>query len=57
MGIKGSNALINPLQHMCQDLGMYLSKVDSFESSGKITSVEAGELRDLGNALQNELAC
>ena len=33
-------ALINPLQHMCKDLNMYLSK----------------ELRQLGTALKDELA-
>ncbi len=57
MGIKTSNALINPLQHMCKDLDMFLSKVNSFESSGKLTLEQAEELRELGSALKNELAC
>jgi DNA-binding beta-propeller fold protein YncE len=57
MGVKSSNALINPLEHMCKDLNMFLSKVDSFESSGKLTSEQAQELRQLGTALKNELAC
>ena len=57
MGITSSNALINPLQHMCKDLGMFLSKVDSYESSGKLTFEQAEELRQLGTALKNELAC
>ena len=57
MGITSSNALINPLQHMCKDLDMFLSKVNSFESSGKLTAGQAEELRELGSALKNELAC
>jgi DNA-binding beta-propeller fold protein YncE len=57
MGIKSSNALINPLQHICKDLGMFLSKVDTYESSGKLTALQAEELRQLGTGLKNELAC
>ncbi len=53
MGIKNSNVLINPLQHTCKDLDMFLSKVNS----GKLTSAQAEELRSLGTALKNELAC
>ena len=57
MGIKSSNALINPLQQICKDLGMFLSKVDTYESSGKLTLQQAEELRQLGTALKNELVC
>jgi hypothetical protein len=57
MGIKSSNALINPLQQICKDLGMFLSKVDSYESSGKLTLQQAEELRQIGTAIKNELAC
>jgi DNA-binding beta-propeller fold protein YncE len=57
MGIKTSNALISPLQHMCKDIDMFLSKVDSFESSRKLTTEQAQELHQLGTALKSELAC
>jgi DNA-binding beta-propeller fold protein YncE len=57
MGIKSSNALINPLQQICKDLGMFLSKVGLYESSGKLTAQQAEELRHLGLALKNKLAC
>jgi hypothetical protein len=34
---------------------MFLSKVDSFETSGKLTSEQAEELRQLGTALKNDM--
>jgi len=36
---------------------MYLSKVDLYESTGKLTLGQAEELRQLGTSLKNELAC
>lgn len=49
--------LIHPLQHMCTDLSMYLSKVDLYEKTGKLALEQAEELRQAGLALKDELAC
>ncbi|MGA7370585.1 MAG: hypothetical protein WBX01_15765 [Nitrososphaeraceae archaeon] len=57
MGLTSPNALIHPLQHMCTDLDMYLSKVDLYEKTGKLALEQAEELRQAGTALKDELVC
>lgn len=36
LGLQSPNALIHPLQHICTNLSMYLSKVDLYERTGKL---------------------
>lgn len=57
LGLTSPNALIHPLQHMCTDLDMYLSKVDLYEKTGKLALEQAEELRQAGAALKDELGC
>jgi hypothetical protein len=48
LGLTSPNALIHPLQHMCTDLDMYLSKVDLYEKTGKLALEQAEELDKQG---------
>jgi hypothetical protein len=57
LGLTSSNASIHPLEHICTDLDMYLSKVDLYEKTGKLAFEKAQELRQAGTALKDELAC
>ncbi|MGA7368443.1 MAG: hypothetical protein WBX01_04890 [Nitrososphaeraceae archaeon] len=52
LGLTSPNALIHPLQYMCTDLNMYLSKVDLYEKTSKLALEQAKELRQVGTALR-----